>query len=53
MLSKRLQAKGKTSTLQMGKLLNINVLMLVYVQNCKRVQSLISHPPITFFAVSS
>ena len=32
----------------MGKLLNINVLMLVYVQNCKRVQSLISHPTITF-----
>ena len=53
MLSKRLQAKGKTSSVQMGKLLNINVLMpVMYVQNCKRVQSLISHPTIMFFAVS-
>ena len=45
-----LQAKGKMCTLQTGKLcynaININyVLVLMYVQNCKRAQSLVCHGP--------
>ena len=46
--SRTLQAKGEMCTLQTGKLcynaININyVLVLVYVQNCKRAQSLVCH----------
>ena len=45
-----LQAKGKMCTLQTGNLynnaININyVLVLVYVQNCKRAQSVVCHGP--------
>ena len=48
--SKALQAKGEMCTLQTGKLcynaININyVLVLVYVQNYKRAQSLVCHGP--------
>ena len=48
--TRTLQAKGEMCTLQTGKLcynaININyVLMLVYVQNCKRAQSLVCHGP--------
>ena len=53
-LSTRLQAKGEMCTLQMGKpcynATNIIVLVLVYVQNCKRAQSLVCHPTMTFLA---
>ena len=46
--SKALQAKGEMCTLQTGKLcynaININyILVLVYVQNCKKAQSLLCH----------
>ena len=41
------QAKGEMSTLQTGKLcystVNVKVLGLMDVQNCKRVQSLVTH----------
>ena len=45
-----LQAKGEMCTLQTGILcynaININyVLVLMYVQNCKRAQSLVCHGP--------
>ena len=48
--SRALQATGKMCTLQTGKFcynaININyVLVLVYVQNCKRAQSLVRHGP--------
>ena len=48
--TRTLQAKGEMCTLQTGKLcynaMNINyVLVLVYVQTCKRAQSLICHGP--------
>ena len=48
--SRALQAKRKMCTLQTGKFcynaININyVLVLVYVQNCKRAQSLVRHGP--------
>ena len=48
--SRTSQAKGEICTLQRGKLcyndININyVLVLVYVQNCKRAQSLVCHGP--------
>ena len=48
--SRMLQAKGEMCTLQTGKFcynaININyVLVLVYVQNCKRAQSLVCHGP--------
>ena len=48
--SRTLQAKGEMCTLQTGKLccnaININyVLVLVYVQTCKRAQSLVCHGP--------
>ena len=49
--SRRLQAKGEMCTLQTSKLcynaININyVLVLVYVQNCKRAQPLVCHGPL-------
>ena len=45
-----LQAKGEMCTLQTGKLcynaININyILVLLYVQDCKRAQSLVCHGP--------
>ena len=48
--TRTLQAKGEMCTLQTGKLcynaININyVLVLVYVQTCKRAQSLVCHGP--------
>ena len=48
--SRSLQAKGEMCTLQTRKLcynaININyVLVLVYMQNCKRTQSLVCHGP--------
>ena len=48
--SRTLQAKGEMCTLQTGKLcynaININyVLVLMYVQNCKRAQSPVCRGP--------
>ena len=48
--SRALQAKGKMCTLQTGKFcynaINISyVLVLVYVQNCKRAQYLVCYGP--------
>ena len=48
MPSKTLQAKGEMCNLHTGKLcynaININyILVLVYVQNCKKAQSLVCH----------
>ena len=48
--TRTLQAKGEMYTLQTGKLccnaININyVLVLGYVQTCKRAQSLVCHGP--------
>ena len=48
--SRKLQAEGEMCTLQTGKLcynaININyALVLVYVQNCKKGQSLVCHGP--------
>ena len=48
--ARTLQAKGERCTLQTGKLcynaININYfLVIVYVQNCKRAQSLVCHGP--------
>ena len=44
MRSRRLQAKGEMSTPQTGKFchngpININILVLLYVKNCKRALS--------------
>ena len=50
------EAKGETSTLQMGKLhynaINMNVFVLIHLQNCKTAQSGISHPTLTFLTIS-
>ena len=50
------EAKGETSTLQMGKLrynaININVFVLIHLQNCKTAQSHVSHPTLTFPTIS-
>ena len=50
MPSRTLQTKGEMCTFQMGKLchiaININyILVLLYVQNCKTAQPLVSHGP--------